>query len=600
MQTSAEPAGQEAIQGTCKPNRVGLLYPGELSPLDRKAMAISEFAGLEVELIPARSTADLANSARVRGLMASADTLETLLKTSADSGEFRPELHRVSPELFIFGFRGDGSHNRLLQKLTAGSITGASELPGVAGLSAPAEARDFCRQFAGLTITPADSTFDAFFAGAAGSCDTLLRAGERPFVVRHNSSEGRLTLVACADLADLEEPMAKPASLLAFFSRLGPLLMFLREAFPGFVWENSQPVACFIIDDPLLSESYGFLNYRRLLEEMAGVPFSISIAFIPFNFKRSRKTVADLFRKHSGALSLCVHGCDHTAGEFGGTDRKALELQAARALNRMISHQKRAGVSFDRVMVFPQGIFSRAAMEALGSLDYAAAINSSQFPVGETEAIPLRELLEVATHRFSSVPLFVRRYPQTLAETAFDLFLGKPALLVEHHGFFRNGFAPLREAIQTINKMDSRLTWMSPEQVCSTTTVARTLPGDTTEVRFFCDRLRFTNRLGRKRGFIFRRPAPGRIRNIAVNRESVQPLLQGGELNVHCTLDSGETAEIKVDREMMPESAEHRQTRGYHARVFVRRMLSELRDNYIDKSPSLTSARKAVRSWVGN
>jgi hypothetical protein len=44
----------------------------------------------------------------------------------------------------------------------------------------------------------------------------------------------------------------------------------------------------------------------------------------------------------------------------------------------------------------------------------------------------------------------LRRYPVSIFPLAFDLFVGKPALLVEHHGFFRNGCRPMTDFVRRL------------------------------------------------------------------------------------------------------------------------------------------------------
>src|SRR5262252_284044 len=98
----------------------------------------------------------------------------------------------------------------------------------------------------------------------------------------------------------------------------------------------------------------------------------------------------------------------------------------------MKAHSEINGVPFDDVMVFPQGLFSTGAMAALKAAGYLAAVNSDLCPSNGSGTLTLRDVLEVAVTRFSGFPLFGRRYPRELAEFALDLFVGKPALAVEH------------------------------------------------------------------------------------------------------------------------------------------------------------------------
>src|SRR5213075_541958 len=129
------------------------------------------------------------------------------------------------------------------------------------------------------------------------------------------------------------------------------------------------------------------------------------------------------------------------------------------ALARMRMHRARSGLGFDEVMVFPQGVFSTAAMKALRASGFLAAVNSTAYPIDAENSIVLRDLLQVAVTRFSNFPLFTRRYPGSVAELAFDLFLGKPALVVEHHGFFREGYEALAKTVEKLYKIEGRLQW---------------------------------------------------------------------------------------------------------------------------------------------
>ncbi|HTL18739.1 MAG TPA: hypothetical protein VL793_15995, partial [Patescibacteria group bacterium] len=593
MQTIASIQPRESSAGAAKGGCVGVLYTGELTQLDRNAIKIAEFLGLQVELMPARSPGDLSSLERTPGLIVAADTLASLAANQSDLAGVRSEVQRLSSQIFIFGFRANGSHDSLLRSLTREAIRAVARVSGRTTVRVCPKPREFCRQFAGLTVSEVNPAYDSCFEGDATNYLPLVEAGDKPFAVRTESREGQLTLVACSDLANLDEPISAEASLLKFFSRLVPLMMFLREAFPGYVWENPEPAACWIIDDPLLTQNYGFLNYRRLLEEMASTPFAMSIAFIPYNFKRSSREAAGLFLRHPTTLSLCVHGCDHTGGEFGGTDPKFLEQQATTAIERMGLHKKRTGVPFDSVMVFPQGIFSSVSIGALQRAGYVAAINTTSFPVDGPSTLPLRELLGVVVDRFANFPVFARRYPATLADTALNLFLGKPALLVEHHGYFRNGFAPLRAAVEAINRMDPGLKWMSPEQVCSRATVSRAHGrGRKTEVRFFCDRLQFQNTSRSAGTFLFRRCNGGPDAAIRFSGDDApgSTAIADGDLIAECTLLPGQSAEIKISRTVATSPGVESQKLRYRAGVFLRRRFSELRDNYLDKSQSLTRA----------
>jgi len=201
--------------------------------------------------------------------------------------------------------------------------------------------------------------------------------------------------------------------------------------------------ASVIIDDPLLRENYGFLNYRKLLGLMDKHNFFTTIAFIPWNYNRTDKKIADLFRERPDRFSLCVHGCDHTRGEFAKIDFNYLDNKVKLATTRMIEHEKRTGIPFGKIMVFPQGIFSNEALEALKRNNYLAAVN--------TEAMP------VNGHISSDFPLFLRNKPE---EILIDC-VSDPTFIVLHHDYFKNGYKRLTDFVDELNARLKNVKWDS-------------------------------------------------------------------------------------------------------------------------------------------
>src|SRR5262249_23539858 len=157
-----------------------------------------------------------------------------------------------------------------------------------------------------------------------------------------------------------------------------------------------------VIDDPLLRKSYGFLNYSRLLEEMDRSAFTSTIAFIPWNYKRTDSTIARLVRERSDKFRLCVHGCDHTGGEFATTDLADLNRRIQLATKRMDAHEHLTGVSYTPVMVFPQGRFSSVSLAALKRNNYLAAVNSSVQPqdLDDAHTLTLADMLMPAILKY--------------------------------------------------------------------------------------------------------------------------------------------------------------------------------------------------------
>lgn len=382
------------------------------------------------------------------------------------------------------------------------------------------------------------------------------------------------------------------------FLRLAPLLMFLRLIGGDRVWHNETPRACFILDDPLLTPHYGFLDFDTLLSLMREESFSTSIAFIPWNHHRSDRRVADLFRRFSAHLSLSIHGCDHTGAEFASTDGAFLRGQASLALSWMKKHRELTGVDFDDVMVFPQGHFSTVAMKELQSCGYFAAVNSTAIPVdGEEGCLRVRDLLDVAVTRFSGFPLFVRHYPDDVVGLAVDLFLGKPALLVEHHNYFKHGYGALAATVRMLRRMEPGLVWTNLATICSRASWTRKLEGGELLMRFYTDRFQLHNDTNDARCYLLQHQHGGDPSvSVTVNGAPVARTVVGGLAVVRVELGAGRSANVEVHRQRGPAAnALPRRALVWRAKVSVRRHLSEFRDNHVDKHPFLKRMASRVR-----
>src|SRR5204862_3804905 len=153
-----------------------------------------------------------------------------------------------------------------------------------------------------------------------------------------------------------------------------------------------------------------------------------SSTLIPSNWQTCTPGAVHLFKEISEIYSLCVHGCDHNRAEFGGRDVESLQARAREAVRRMDKLKDRNGLGYDRVMVFPQGIFSRAAVSALKRTGFIGAVNNDTIAVdSEAGAISIADFWDVAVMNYENFPVFTRRYPwEGIENFAFDILLGKP------------------------------------------------------------------------------------------------------------------------------------------------------------------------------
>lgn len=501
-------------------------------------------------------------------------------------------LTKAANNILVYGFRPGDRHGVILRELSSRGLLGVLALQDAAATFQVApNRRQWCGQLSGLSAGKVDISRENGFVEGPGQPqhDVLILAGGEPFFVRASVGPSQVYFLACGELADLDAVVRYGHSTLSWFSRLAPLTMFLRAALGNRIWHNDQPRACFIIDDPLLKQRHGFVEYTRLLGMISRLKCSASIAFIPWNYQRTSKRVAALVSSSYSLPFLCVHGCDHTAAEFESTDFAELSAKAELALDRMQAHQRLYGVPFEDVMVFPQGRYSAEAVAAVRASGYLASVNGPVSPTTGEEPLTLRDLLEVAICKFSDFPLFARRYPRDLGEFAFDLFLGKPALGVEHHGYFREGYGAFESFVGRLNSIEPRLEWTSLARICSQASLTRT-DGDDIHVRFYTSRFSLTNYDKQTRRYLVlrRQPDDHPLPLVTVDGRAWSCGRADGHLEIRLSLVAGETADIRlISDARKPAVVKYRSTNFYDAKVLARRLMCEFRDNYVDTTRGL-------------
>lgn len=577
-----------------------------LSSSDDNARRIAEFLGAEVAVVSVAGARDMESLRQIispgAAVIVHANTLAGMAETLETGVDGLCALFALASHIFVYGCDSTDRHASILRKLSSDGLVGLKPLPTTEiAFHVSQSDRELCGQLSGLTIRRADPAKDAYFVEGAPRSGTtvLIRAGNQPFFVRIDQGGSDMFFVACNELGNLDNRISSSVGLLPWFSRLVPLIIFLRGSLGDQLWHSDRSQACFIIDDPLLRPTYGFMEYARLQEAMAKQKFCTCIAFIPWNYRRSHKGIANLFLATGSPFSLCVHGCDHTRAEFAATSFERLRDTSRLALERMRIHEALSGIPFDDVMVFPQGLFSSEAMEALDACGYLAAVNTDPCPVDAAQALTLRDWLDVAVTRFGGCPLFVRHYPRDVAEFALDLFLGKPALIVEHHGYFRNGNEELEAFVKRLNAVDELLEWRNLAGICSRACLERVTPQGDVEVRFYTNRFQVTNHDTRPKTYVlFRQWARGgNLPGVTVNRQPWTPVRNGASITISLSLDPAQTADVRIVAERATDTTtvSWKPTPTHNARVLVRRILSEVRDDYVDTSGFLSGMLSGVR-----
>jgi hypothetical protein len=254
----------------------------------------------------------------------------------------------------------------------------------------------------------------------------------------------------------------------------------------------------------------------------------------------------------------------------------------------MAVHENLTGIKHNRVMVFPQGVFSKASLKILSEEGYVAAVNSTAFPINaERDEIKIRDLLEMAALRFGGVALFLRHYPDRMENLALDLFLGKQALLVEHHGFFKAGYEGIERCVRMINTFEPGIEWTDLEDLCTSACLTREVDGTTQDVQVFghvCKIKNFHNQ--RKLFRVQRRCEYGcNLKIVTWDGHSTDFVKNDGMVRCNLELDPGQEGILIFKQELVDVSLNtDRQTLTDRTKVFLRRHLSEIRDNYLSKS----------------
>jgi hypothetical protein len=484
--------------------------------------------------------------------------------------------------VLLYGLGPVGAAVPELIRLTQGAFEGVSEIPGgklefAVGANLPGGPYPV----AGLSFEVVSQPRLALAEGPSpAAAETLISVAGRAYFASVRKKQGEVFLLAEEGLVDIETPLTPTLSTKAYYPQLIALAVFFRGIYGSNCWTAPAIGANLVIDDPYLKPRYGFVDYQKLVGVLSGTGVSLTVAFIPFNYRRSNPRTVEMLRAIPDRFSIAIHGCDHTAAEFASGDLDWLKETTACALDRMEQHWRDKGMPFDGVMVFPQGKFSTTAITALKQCGLMAAVNSSAWPMDwRQNPGTIRDALEVAVCRFDSFPLFIRRYPRDLFDYAFDALFQKPVLGVEHHQYFRNGYSPLENLARDLARAIPNLQWMPLGRAVRSSHLVR-LDGDgTSSIRHFVPELRHRNSTPRDMEYSVEKPeSDNSVSAVRIDGKSVAFEIRSGVLRYSAVARAGQEFEAKVISGH--QLAQRRKSPwGYRLRVSARRYLSDLRDN---------------------
>jgi len=305
-----------------------------------------------------------------------------------------------------------------------------------------------------------------------------------------------------------------------------------------------------------------------------------------------------------GELLVRVHTCG-----ICGTDLKKI-ANGSHSPPRIFGHET-AGVvaavgkdvnqfqAGDRVMVFPQGNFSVEAMTALRSRNFDAAVNTVPHPRQDATRLTLGEIAQPAVLRYGGFPLFLRSESVQVqaVDVAFNLFFGKPVLIVEHHDVCRHPEV-LSEVAARINSVAPDILWTSLTGAVRQALLQRRTADGARHILAYSNAVRVANDANSTGRYL--------IEWRSANQDvPVEQILQDGNA---CTSYVADSDGVRVSIDLPAGSSQtlsviHRnphQTLAslgvrHRARAFVRRRLSEVRDNYLSRTPQVLAAAKTLQ-----
>ena len=467
-----------------------------------------------------------------------------------------------------------------------------------ANLTGPMTGINFTSQLASE-----DSVLMGVLAGEASMFATLVSAGNAQMFVRYQHKFAPVFLCTSSRIVDIDEPVRQGFyDIKDHFCSVVPLVMFIKHVFPDLAWGPAELGACLVIDDPLLKPTYGFCNFSKLRDLMQEHQFTTNIAFIPWNWRRTSPATGNFFNQESKHFSISVHGCDHTAGEFGTTSIEALHNKAQLARSRMRDHEARTKIHHDPIMIFPQGVFSSDCPQVLKRNGFLAAVNTEIAPVDSQNAqTRIRDVWDVAIMKYGGFPIFTRRYAfHGLENFAFDLLLGKPCIIVAHHDSFKDEGAALVDLIGEIGALNCSVHWRSLGQVVRRACRRRNNTDGSQHLEMYANELIVENPSNQAIELrIWKRKSSDDVASQILCdgmpvtwRTKDEHFVFGGRIEPHSESNF---------RVVYPEQAVSKNVRRslrFEAGVAARRLLSEFRDNYVATNWFLSASANKLKSMI--
>jgi hypothetical protein len=374
------------------------------------------------------------------------------------------------------------------------------------------------------------------------------------------------------------------------FLRVAPGMMFVKYCAGERGWHATHHYANLTIDDPWLRQTYGYVDYSGLLEEMEKHGFHTTIAFIPWNYDRSESGTVSLFRNHPDRFSIAIHGDNHDHKEFTDYRSKPLNVQIAdlkQSLARMEQFRALTGIPYDRVMVFPHSIAPEQTLEALKRYNYLATVNSTNVPQDAVTPSALSFFLRPVTLSFGGFPSVIRYSVEAQIPEGFlaiNEFLDNPLLFYGHSESFAKGIGAFDQLADEVNKLDPETQWRSLGDIARHLYLVRQREDSNFDVLAFSSNICLDNTSRQDSSFYVRKQeiGPQTVDAVTVDGQRHEYQIQDGYLSFSMLVpaNSIRCSDIQYKNDLVVASTSLSKDSFV---VYLLRMASDFRDIYLSK-----------------
>jgi hypothetical protein len=293
---------------------------------------------------------------------------------------------------------------------------------------------------------------------------------------RKDGCVGQMVSIPLPDLRPGEQPRDYLNG--SNFMQLLPLLKFLVTETEKIGWKHAPLRACFTLDDPNLRlPSYGFLNYRELIEQAQKHHFHVALATIPIDVSSTHSGTVSLIRRNSQYVSLLIHGNNHTRAELGWFRSRERSLAIlSQSLSRIEWLEKTTGLRADRVMVPPHNAYSDKMAPFLLALGFeGAAIAMTALRDWNPEMVSRPTFgLRMAEVTSDGFPVLGRIGLSAACEgdVVICATLGAPIIFGGHHEAAAGGLDLFSDCAATANSLGD-VQWCSLETILRSNYLSR-------------------------------------------------------------------------------------------------------------------------------